>query len=201
VLVAVIGGKIGSGPHHLLPFIIVNAAYLEIKNPINNKVKNWLVISFFLLAIYFLIGPLPKKISREMALTKQSDRLLNAKEEVINFHKYYKNLLMGVSNEGDVPYNLTYYRVLLESVESQQIDASAFMDTSFVGMSDMPLVTFISDCSLPILMPKEGVPFSALNPYSGAPIFSNALRDAFALSYQKSNSGNFYDVYTCIRSH
>lgn len=196
-VVAVIGGKNGSGSHHLLPFVLVGACYFEMNNDIQYRVKCWLLASFMFLALYLVVGPLPKKIQREIQLERQSSLFLRARGEVVSFNEKYEHVLMGVSNYDALPYALTYNRVLLEGEGSEQIDATAFMDISFAGGSDKPLVNMLNGCSRVLLIPKGGIPFSILNPYDGKYLFSEELQKAFALKYKRTEHGEFYEIYTC----
>jgi hypothetical protein len=196
-VVAVIGGKNGSGSHHLLPFVLVGACYFEMNNVIQYRVKCWLLVSFMFLALYLVIGPLPRKIQREIQLEKQSSLFLRAREEVVRSNERYGHVLMGVSNYDALPYALTYNRVLLEGKGSEQIDVTAFIDISFAGGSDKPLVNTLNECSRVLLIPKEGIPFSILNPYDGKYLFSDDLQKAFALKYKRIEHGELYDIYKC----
>ncbi|WP_146183269.1 hypothetical protein [Limnohabitans sp. JirII-29] len=197
-LVSIAGAKAGAGLHHLMPFVIVNACLLEIFSDRGNRLAiDRLKYAFLLLSAYFLFSDMPKMV-RSAIGNNDTSLQIEAREELVSFQARYPDMLMGVTENTKNYYSYTFYRVFLQAQGSQQIDPPAFMDLSYAGVSDDSLVRVFEYCNRPIVvMPNRGVPFSILNFYTSAPLFSDSIRNAFSKHYHKIKQGEFFDIYQC----
>jgi len=190
LIVTVVGAKPGAGPHHLLPFIPVNAFLIQRLHPgipvAADRLTKFIYASLLIpgvLAICWLVPTMVKHWS-EFGL---------ARSEISRFELQYPDLVMGVSDLKEYPY--TYLRALLRS---PQIDYSAFMDLAFSGVRDDELVRALDTCKIEhLLMPNQGAPLSVTNLYNDLPLFSNDVRRAFAVHYSLEATGKILSVYTC----
>jgi hypothetical protein len=199
VLILVAGSKPGSGVHHYMPCLFVNACLIEVFFETKNEDSKFegLKYALILLAIYIVLFDLPKLISglTNPELKQKQGRILR---ELTYLNEKYPGAMMGVSSGEHAPYSSTFYRVILKADKAEQTDVAAYMDYNFSGVSDLPFVKALKECkSNYLFLPKEGAPFSILNFYTQKPLFSDAVRSAFEESYIKEYSGEEYEVYSC----
>jgi len=196
--VAFIGGKVGSGIHHMLPFILSNAAMIEIGMR-DKELKNFefYKYAFLIISFYFIFSVVPKSVRNEIRNYQPSSQF-EAKDELLQFAQRYPNLLMVPTDEKRLAYSLTYLRVHLQAQNSLQLDTAAFMDLNYAGVAGEPLTNTIRNCQRPyVVTPSEGLVFSILNPYTSKPLFSDYTRNSFSQRYLKIEQGKFFDVYKC----
>ena len=196
--VAFIGGKVGSGIHHMMPFILSNAAMIEIVMR-DKELKNFefYKYAFLIISVYFIFSVIPKSVQNEIRNYQPSSQL-EAKDELLQFAQRYPNLLMAPTDEKRLPYSFTYLRVHLQAQNTLQLDTAAFMDLNYAGVTDQPLTNAITNCQRPfVVTPREGLAFSILNPYTSEPLFSDTTRNSFSQKYLKIEQGKFFDVFGC----
>ncbi len=198
-VVVILGAKIGSGTHHLLPFIVLNAFLINIYSQSNRiKESQKFKYAFIAIAFYYLVAVVPKSqiLQKNDYIYSKGDEI---KSELINFRSQYDNLTILPSNSNEKNFSLTYYRVLLQANGTKQIDVSAFMDLNFAGISDEPLIEYLKKCNLPyVATPKMGEVLSIYNPYIEKPLFSSMSRSIFNKHYEIIQVGDFYNIYKCV---
>jgi hypothetical protein len=190
VLVAIIAGKPGAGVHHLLPFIAVNAyiigTVLGVREAKDGNVVTFIYASTLVpatIALLMVISP----------MVKGWRTYGEAETEIVSDGKAFPGLVAGPSDMEQFSY--VYLRVLLKG---PQPDYTAFMDLQYSGVTDDSFVTKMEKCEIKnIILPKEGIPFSVTNVYTGKPLMSDNLRMVFKERYELAREGNHYDVYAC----
>lgn len=122
--------------------------------------------------------------------------MAQARAEVQRWREGHPGLVMGLTD--DVAYPFTFYRLLLDG---EQIDAPSYMDLHFSGVDDATLTRKMVTCQIPtLLLPVQGEPFSMNNWYVMSPLFSDQVRQAFAVHYTATQTGSHYALYTCHKS-
>ena len=95
-------------------------------------------------------------------------------------------------------YELSYLRIDLEQLGVRQIDVPAFIDLQWAGVQDAPLAEALGQCRIPHLAVPRGEPaFANLSGYSGRPLFSDAVRLAFAARFVRVVQTAHFDLYRC----
>jgi hypothetical protein len=119
-----------------------------------------------------------------------------ARTELVSLSSRYPHGMLG--SAGDASFALTHFRPWLTLQGTLQTDYGALMDLKLSGVSDQPLAAALTECRIPyVFMPKPGQPFTLHNIYTGAPLFSEAVRNAFAARYEMRESGSSFDVFAC----
>lgn len=193
LLVAIIGAKPGSGIHHLLPFVLVNAHVIGWLRAHKGRTDVSIVnIVYLSLIPSALMAIMPIFI----ILADNWERLDGAREEVVRFGQGYAAAVMGVADNRR--YSLSFLHVLLSG---RQIDYPGYMDLQFSGVGDDTMSRRMRDCEIPyFVMPNGGSPFSVSNFYTGRRLFSDEIRQSFAAHYVKVENGEYFSVYACNRT-
>jgi len=159
-LVSIIGGKIGSGIHHLLPFIPINAYAVEYfinKTEYNHKsfLQFKIAILTFSLVVISLSGV---KLTR--FYINNYDNYSGAMEDFLHLSKKYPNAVMGVGSSTNYAY--TFYMPFLAMHGVKQIDYASYMDLNISGVTEDPLINAISQCKFAYIFVPTGGGLSQL---------------------------------------
>lgn len=190
--ITILGAKPGAGLHHLFPFIPVNA--FIIGHILSDSFRERLRYGYLVKAVYVVLTIISLITAVKLAaiMTRHWMQYDHAGKEVSQFDRKYPGLVMAIA-EGDDSYNYTYLRVLLNR---PQIDYPAFMDLQFSGVGDSLFVEHLNGGKIEhLLVPNGGTPFAMLNDYTGRPLFSDTVRQAFRAHYRCIEKGESYSVY------
>jgi hypothetical protein len=205
--VVIVASKPGAGSHHLLPFLGFHAflvQHLLAATPGGATDSNsWRELPAARAAVTGLVAVL---VGTAWPATAVLYSLVNfnrlwpsqqaAFEELHRLADRYPHGMMGIA--GPESYALTILRPWLTLRGTRQTDYGAWMDWQLSGLSDAPLANALATCEIPFLfIPTGGRPFTMYNNYNGTPLFSDAVRTAFARRYTLSQPGQFYNVYGC----
>ncbi|MEK6669676.1 hypothetical protein [uncultured Aquabacterium sp.] len=198
LLVAVLGAKKGAGCWHLLPFVVLHAhmldALLSQRSPANSHPRAELMA---------LLPMLSLAMSTAFALApgirhhlQQRDDIAQARVALRELASSHPGLVLATGAEQG--YELSYLRIDLEQLGVRQIDVPAFIDLQWAGVQDAPLAEALSQCRIPHLAVPRGEPaFANLSGYSGRPLFSDAVRLAFAARFVRVVQTAHFDLYRC----
>lgn len=201
ILISAAGAKPGAGVHHLIPVIAANSYLFERQLrdlPAKVKVPTAIKLGTATLAFYILSFAWINVYDSEVKsiAVVQSQRL--AASEIQEMSAKYPKLLMGVTDKENENYRLTFLRPYLFQADAPQFDFAAFMDLHYSGISADFLANEFKQCKhLFVAMPKQGEPFAILNFYNNAPLFSDAVRHAFAAHYREIETGEHFVIYKC----
>jgi hypothetical protein len=195
LVVATIASKPGAGPHHLLPFIPINAfLILQMVRESPHIERSLMPFKFGILTIS--LGSLFMLILLARQMCLQYPLQLELKEEADSLADKYPGIVLGVSDSEN--YDYVFFRPLLEAKGNRQIDYPAYMDLNFSGVTDYRFVQTLRACKIRYLaLPVYGEPFSIINSYTGQPLFSQAVRASFGEYYTTIAETNHYRVYRC----
>lgn len=190
MVVAVIGAKPGSGIYHFIPFVPVNAYLVQKINSKNNGFYVTLTkLTYFSLAITSLVF----LIFTYLGIVNRWTEFNGAVSEIQTLKNEYPNLIMGVTDNKNYPFY--YLRVHLTE---PQVEYPPFMDLHFSGISDFEFLEKIKNCEISsFLLPRNGVPFTMKNLFSGEPLHSQSFQETFKSTYTQVYQGGFYSVYQC----
>lgn len=189
-LITFIGAKPGAGIHHMLPFVPVNAYLIYRLNPDLD-----VPCARILKIIYFsLIFPSVFAIATVYTpLIKTWNDFGGAIKELQSFNNEYPGLVMGITDYKNYPY--TFLRAVLNGT---QIDYASYMDLQFAGVSDSTMVKKMEDCTIKyIILPKDGIPFSTINPYTEEYLFSLKIQQCFYAQYKPIENRVYFNIYKC----
>lgn len=189
-LITFIGAKPGAGIHHMLPFVPVNAYLIYRLNPDLD-----VPCARILKIIYFsLIFPSVFAIATVYTpLIKTWNDFGGAIKELQSFNNEYPGLVMGITDYKNYPY--TFLRAVLSGT---QIDYASYMDLQFAGVSDSTMVKKMEDCTIKyIILPKDGIPFSTINPYTEEYLFSLKIQQCFYAQYKPIENRVYFNIYKC----
>jgi hypothetical protein len=192
ITVSVVAAKPGSGYFHLLPFIPANAQIMEgiLRRRDANTVAPRLPPIRFIYAVLMIVSLFAVK--RELfPILKHWPDSEASRAELLEYTKHYPDLTMGLTDRDYYPYS--FLQVLLPR---PQIDYQGYMALQFSGVGDQDFVQALSNGSIThLLMPVRGHPYEMVNYYTDKPLFSDAVRQAFAKNYRAIESGPYYAVY------
>ena len=209
---AVIGGKYGSGSHHLAPFvpilmylcIIINLEKKTIDLHANYQRRqrklhtvSCIVGAFIFAGILINAMNVQGRYQSHMSSSYTiSQNMLNDFNELEA--KYQGTTMMIGYGEKD---SLKIYDQLIPrmlfSGNTYLLDSSALNDMNFAGLS-MPEATVnkLAEGSPRIwLIPAGNSPFSTSNAYNGSPQFSEKFRKTFLQNYKLAENTKYFDVW------
>ena len=197
-LVSIIGGKIGSGIHHLLPFIPINAYAIEhFINKTENSHKSFMQFKIAILAFSLVVISL-SSIKLTRFYINNYENYNGAMEDFLHLSKKYPNAVMGVADGTNYAY--TFYRPFLASHGVMQIDYASYMDLNISGVTEDPLINAINQCKFAyIFVPIGGKPFAMINFYNNDLLFSNRVFSSFEKYYKKIEASKYYTVFNCVK--
>jgi hypothetical protein len=206
--VAVVAAKPGAGSHHLLPFLGYHAWLLQqllaaAASGGSRVPDSWRELPAARAAVAgiaaVLVGtawPAAAMLYSLANFNRLRPSQDAAYDELRGLADRYPRGMMGIA--GPDSYVLTIFRPWLTLRGTPQTDYGAWMDWQLSGMSDAPLANALRTCEIPyVFIPTGGEPFTMYNNYDGAPLFSEAVRAAFARNYSLIQPGQYYFVYGC----
>lgn len=198
VLVALLGAKKGAGCWHLLPFVLLHAHMLDQRlrqspeTPLRPQIILLAVLPMLSFAMGTAFGLAP---GIQHHLQQRSD-MVQARLELQGLAQSNPGLVLATG--GERGYELNYLRIDLERQGMRQIDVPAFVDLQWAGISDAPLAQALGHCRIPHVAVPRGEPaFTNLSGYSGRPLFSDAVRQAFADRFVLMTRTLHFDLYRC----
>jgi len=207
LLVLIAASKIGSGPHHYLPFLPVLAfftAFASARVYAYRPTTNWSVYGFwsgvaaFLLAISFKAG-LALYYGLKVVLFQANAVALAEDIATIMENNPGRNIFMGYGDGTQYP--VTFLRTeLAYAGQPYLIDAAALMDiqASGVEIPEATIDTMLADDSDIWLIPAGEEPFTLVSWYyrfTGGLLFDNRFRLAFGSNFYKESSTQYFDLY------
>lgn len=195
LVVAAIGSKPGSGVHHLMPFIPMNAYLLErvLDSDRTNKV---LPESLKYGALALCIAGLIQSMTILSSIKDSYVKATEMRSEVETLVSDYSEVILGITD--NETYDYTFFSPVLQKNGFQQIDYASYMDLNFSGVSDEIFALALASCRYRyVALPKMGEPFSMLNSFTSRPLFSDNVRAQFAKHFQKTVEKKYYDIYLC----
>lgn len=191
LVVTVLASKPGSGVHHLMPFIPVNAFIMDRIAREGKVLHDGGVIDMLYASL--IIPSIIAALTLLSPMIKGWRDFAGAQVEVAQLGTRYPGSIFGISDINNYPF--VFLRVLLTQA---QIDYPAFMDLQYAGVTDDPLVARFKDCAIPyVILPRFGTPFAMNNLYTGHPLLSDDVRTAFNNNYIILEGANYYSVYGC----
>lgn len=192
-LVLILASKPGAGFHHFIPFLAVHAFVFQ--DAVARSTPTRTARALLATALGMLtptvqtLGPL---MSFDLHLAQQRAQ----RDELLLFAAQYPHGMLGVA--GDESYLLTHFRPWLTGRGIPQTDYGAYMDLQLSGVTDAPLAEALRRCEIPfVYLPKPGEPFTVTSRYSQQSLFSHDVRDQFAASFLRVESGVYFDVFAC----
>jgi hypothetical protein len=193
-IIVVVGAKPGAGPHHLIPFIPINAWFYQQLLPAEVKNKDLFPIHLMLLAS--AISGVYAAMFGIQLLDRNWEKNVSAHHDASILNEQYSHITMGAGSFQN--YDATYLRVIFAKNGAKQIDYPSYMDLHHSGVSDQPIYDALEKCNIRyIAMPNNSIPFSLGAGYTNNLLFSERTRGAFARRYKLERSQGFYDLYTC----
>lgn len=198
VLVAVLGAKKGAGCWHLLPFVVLHAHMLDTLlaqgAPTKHRLRAELMALLPMLS--FAMGTAFALLPGVQHHLQQRDDMTQARAELHGLAQSHPGLVLATG--GERGYELNYLRIDLERQGMRQIDIPAFVDLQWAGISDAPLSDALHRCRIPhVAVPRGEAAFANLSGYSGQPLFSDAVRQAFADRFVRVAQTAHFDLYRC----
>ncbi len=195
VIVSAIGSKPGSGKHHLIPFIPINAYLLQQVILVAKDRKISLdPLKFGLIALS--IGGLIHALNIVRSIQEARPTAAELRLELEKITLLYPDLLLGLADESS--YSHVFFSPMLEKKGFHQIDYASYMDLNYSGISDDVFVNALENCKFPyIALPSKGAPFSMHNSFTQKPLFSENVRRIFAARYVKLSEYNHYVIFVC----
>lgn len=205
---AVIAGKPGGGPHHLLPFIPV-MTYLGLQLVNARRVRGMsggsTIAAGVMLCLLLTHGPLALVQIRNLGGTLFRLEPLERKKaaEVAAMYSEHPDAVMGLG--GTASYRDTYHRVqgVLSGRPAALLEVPAWMEMEKAGASPTILDSAVKDCSTPWwIIPNEGAPFSFSTEYvheRELPLFSDRFRTLFFSNFEPGERREFYSFWRCKR--
>lgn len=201
LLVAVLGAKKGAGCWHLLPFVVLHAHMLDTllsqraATKHHPRAEPMALLPMLGLAVSTAFGLAPG-IRHHL---QQRDDMAQARVELRELASGHPGLVLATGAERG--YELSYLRIDLERLGTRQIDVPAFIDLQWAGVSDAPVAEALRQCRIPHVAAPRGEPvFANLSGYSGHPLFSDAVRQAFADRFVRVAQTAHFDLYRCQAS-
>ncbi len=203
--VAVLASKPGAGPYHLLPFfpLIAFLTGLQIHHlRVDEASRRVLVLGISFTAVAMLIA-----IAQQMSFVstvRQIDAVGPA-ADVTRFLDQHTGAAIQMGYSSDE--RLTFVRPLVVFRSGMYLlDQPAIQEHQLAGIEIPPAaVSALRACAVAYwLVPKSGEPFSAINRYpmtQGRPLYGTEFRQAFFESYRRSESTEYFDVWTCAKSN
>lgn len=198
ILVAVLGAKKGAGCWHLLPFVLLHTHMLDqllsqrSATPLRPQAELVTTLPMLSFAMATVFGLAP---GIQHHLQQRRD-MAQARLELRSLAQSHPGLVLATG--GERGYELSYLRIDLERQGVRQIDVPAFIDLQWAGVDDAPLADALRSCRIPHLAVPTGEPaFAKVSPYSGQPLFSNAVRQAFATRFVPAAHTIHFDIYRC----
>jgi hypothetical protein len=197
-ITATISSKPGSGIHHLIPFIPINAFLLQ--RIFESCYFNRSSIRPFKLGLMAVsLATCIPLLQLSWQMTSKFKIQSESRVEVEKISDEFSGLILGVSDTDN--YIFTFFRPLLEAKGNKQIDFPAFMDLNYSGISDAPFLRKIQDCDFPyVALPASGKPFSMNTFYIDRPLISDEVRLAFEKNYKIISYRKFYTIYSCKKT-
>lgn len=211
------GSKLGAGRYHFNPTFIVSTflSALLWKQPteVPARVSGILTQWFAVVALFFIL-PASSEIlgMRNLCYERRPfAENVNADLESILRDHPKQTIEMGYNENlrnGEPVSGLTSFRTkLVFAGNPLTIDPSALFDMQLSGIQiPQTTVAIIRSCKVKIwLFPRDGTPFTTLNPYAlVAPsrfpdrhLFPMDFQNAFRAHYHKTGQSRFYDLWTC----
>lgn len=200
--------KIGSGPHHFLPFLPALAFLMACMTSDVYAYKpatNWSVYGFWAAATAFLLALVTKAGLavyfglRVLASQVNGVAIAENIAQIVEDNPG-RNIYMGYGDGSR--HTVTFLRTeLVYSGQPYLLDSAALMDFQASGI-EIPQATIsrmLADESSIWLIPTDQKPFQLLNWYyrfEGGLLFEEAFRSAFSANFQKFESTEYFDLYT-----
>jgi hypothetical protein len=197
LIVAVIASKPGAGSHHLMPFIPLHALIIQGLLDETPTLKASILPFKFGLLILGLVASIAPLVLTGKHITRYSVQS-ELKKEVELMAERYPGVVLAPSDVKNYPH--VYFRPILDAKGYRQVDIPGAMELNFSGVADDVLVVAMRQCRIPFLaLPVEGEPFTLVNYYTMAPLFSNNVRSAFQKHYSPVTPRltKHYTVYSC----
>lgn len=202
--VSFVASKPGAGPHHLLPGLPIKLWLINeltrSKDQMRQQAARFLGLVMWSMSLYYAAYGYPKFLKNYFISIDYVQDQFKAKKELLNLLKKYPNAYMGVSDSKHENYALSFLRPYAFTQDySDKLDPVSFMEISFTkGTDDRLFVSKIKNCSYAsVILPARGQAFSLLNFYTNKPLYSDALREIFALNYRLIEKGNYFNIYQC----
>jgi hypothetical protein len=215
-----VSSKVGSGSHHLLPFLPLlgyeyGLLWTAVTSLRPSVMLRYLRSCFALMVAVRIAGGLTPTLS----IWGSGWRWARAVEtDISSIQKRHlgERIEMGygdgsfLASYGGEPDPATFFRLMLVAKTNHlTVDASAMGDMQISGVP-IPSSTIdeIAACSTKIwLIPKGELPFSTENIYSrmyprqfpSLQLFGPEFREAFARTYRQEESSQFFDLWECRR--
>jgi hypothetical protein len=195
-VVLILASKPGAGIHHFIPFLAAHVIlFQDVYAPTAAAAPGRAALAL-LAAVLGMVTPTFQSFSSLVAFDMHLPEQKRQRDELLGFATRFPQGMLGVS--GDNSYELTNFRPWLTARGVSQTDYGAFMDLELSGVSDEPLRSALQRCAIPfVYIPKPGEPFTVTSYYRGRPLFSDTLRQQFAWSYRRVESGIYFDVFAC----
>ena len=199
LMMIIVGGKAGAGPHHLIPFIplCLYGAVIVLK-PAESRAGRTSAIVY--ISLFLAYGPgyllnLWQAVNLHSSSTVELEKIAELQQDL----NAYPKAQIGVSDYQH--YSDSSYRILsVLKGRALRVDFAAFMDLSFGGVREENVARFISRCEVPTWILPVGAPFTLLSLYTNAPLLSDDFRRTFYINYKLVQIGRAYQVWQCRSS-
>jgi hypothetical protein len=199
--VALLASKPGTGPYHLLPFFPLIAFFtaLQIHHlRVDEASRSVLLLGFSFTAAAVLIAFAQQ--TSFISTVRQIDAV-GPIADVTHFLDQHPGTVVQMGYSSDE--RMTFVRPLVVFRSGMYLlDQPAVQEHQLAGIEIPPAtVDALRSCAVDYwLVPKSGEPFSAINRYPmthGRPLYGSEFRRAFFESYHRSESTEYFDVWTC----
>ncbi len=201
-LIALLASKPGAGPYHLLPFfpLIVFFTALQFHH-VRIESGGILLLGFSFTAVAVLIA------AAQQTSFISTVREIDAIGPITEVRRFLDQHPDGVTQMGySSDERMTFVRPLVVFRSGMYVlDQPAIQEHQLAGIEiSEATIAALRSCGVTYwLIPKGGDPFSAINRYPmtrGRALYGEGFRRAFVDSYHKSESLEYFDVWTCARN-
>jgi hypothetical protein len=202
LLLVIIAGKPGAGPHHLIPMIPVVAFGVApgLRRFETKALRGRLVASGLIAVLVTGFAVAVPQVGFRVKRLHSLEQLPVAQEVSAVMARYPgRTISMGYGTRAD--YFVTFFRApLVWARNPYLIDAASVMDMKLAGLS-IPKSTYtaLERCEVEIwLIPRGARPFSMDTAYEPhPPLFEERFQRAFLETHVPREGGRFFDLWFC----
>jgi hypothetical protein len=197
----VVAAKPGAGRHHLLPLLplVLDALVDGVDGIERGRVGAHAARALTLLARATLATIVVASAwASAQSLSRRAARVEASRRELRALLARYDGVPTQMGYGDASSYEDTYDRLLVAFHQPLRLDAASQMDSAASGYpASRMLAGELASCAPRIWIVPRGAPFTLPSYYSGAPVFDDAFRRAFARRWEPVEDGAYYRVFRC----
>jgi hypothetical protein len=197
----VIAAKPGAGRHHLLPVLplVLDALVDGVDGIERGRLGARAARALTLIAHATLATIVVTSAwASAQSLSRRSARVVATRHELRELLARYEGVPTQMGYADASSYEDTYDRLLVAFYQPLTLDAASQMDSAASGYpASRMLAEQLAQCAPRIWIVPRGNPFTLPGYDSGAPVFDDAFRQAFARRWEPVEDGVYYRVFRC----